>query len=72
LGFELRSSHLIGRCSITWTHSTNSFCIGYFWERVSLYGQTGMNCDPPNCSSLHSWDDRHIPLSPAIGWDGVS
>jgi hypothetical protein len=25
------------------------------------------NHDPPNLSLLHSWDDKHMPLYPAIG-----
>jgi hypothetical protein len=47
------------------------FGIGYFWDGVSLYAWTGLDLDRPICASLCCWDDRHTPLNPAIGWDGV-
>jgi hypothetical protein len=30
LGFELRASHLLGRCSITWATSLSPFCFNHF------------------------------------------
>jgi hypothetical protein len=38
----------------------------------TFYAWAGLDHDPPICASLCSWDDRHIPLHPATGWDGVS
>jgi hypothetical protein len=29
------------------SHSANSFCIGYFWDRVSLYAQVCRDIDLP-------------------------
>jgi hypothetical protein len=34
LGFELRASHLLSRCSIAWGTLSVVFCTGYFRERV--------------------------------------
>jgi hypothetical protein len=33
--FELRTSHLLGRCSTTWITSPTQFCVGCVWDRVS-------------------------------------
>jgi hypothetical protein len=33
-GFELRASHLLGRCSTTWAFPPALFCVGYFWDRI--------------------------------------
>jgi hypothetical protein len=35
LVFELRASHLLGRCSVTWTTPLALFCVEYFEERIS-------------------------------------
>jgi hypothetical protein len=32
----------------------------------------GLDHNPPIYVSLSSWDHRHVPLHPAVGWDGVS
>jgi hypothetical protein len=60
---ELGSSHTLGRCS-------TPFCISYFWNRVLLYVQAHLDCDPI-CASPCSWDDRPVPPCPAIDWDGA-
>jgi hypothetical protein len=36
------------------------------FEIVSLYARTDLDCDSPICASLHSWDDRHETLCPAM------
>jgi hypothetical protein len=33
--------------------------------------ELGWDWDPSDLSLLSSWDDRHEPLYPAIGWDGI-
>jgi hypothetical protein len=35
LGFELRTSLLVGRCCTTWATLPTLFCVGYFWDRIS-------------------------------------
>jgi hypothetical protein len=40
------------------------------WEL--FFPKLAWNCDPPNFSLLHSWDDKCMPLCKAIGWDEVS
>jgi hypothetical protein len=42
----------------------------YFWDRVLLYTQVGLNQDPHLCF-LCSWDDRHVPPT-FIDWDRIS
>jgi hypothetical protein len=54
-----------------WSHSASSFYIVYFWERRPLHAQAGLDCNPPICASLGSWDDRCKTLCSAIDWDGV-
>jgi hypothetical protein len=39
VGFELRTLHLIGRCS--------PFCSGYFGDRVSRFAQASLDHSPP-------------------------
>jgi hypothetical protein len=34
LRFELRTWHLLGRYSTTWTTPSALFCVEYFWDRV--------------------------------------
>jgi hypothetical protein len=34
--------------------------------------QMAWNCNPSNLTLLCRWDDRHVQLPPAIGWDGIS
>jgi hypothetical protein len=60
-GFELRASHLLGRCSSIWTAPLVLFLVDLFWNRVSYL----CTCWPelwsfslgfPSC-----WDDRHVP-----------
>jgi hypothetical protein len=43
-----------------------------FFNRVLLYAQADLDCNPPICDSLYSWDDRRVLLHSAIDWDGVS
>jgi hypothetical protein len=48
------------------------FCFHYFWDKVSFYAMTDLDLDAPICSSLHSWDGRHVSPHPVfIGWDRV-
>jgi hypothetical protein len=78
LFFELRPSHLVGRCCITWATPPPIlafffFCFGFFWDKGSCLclGRPGLRysylCFP------WSWDDRkcrkchHTQLF--IGWD---
>jgi hypothetical protein len=44
-----------------WDEASWDFLLGLAWS-----------CNPPNVSLLQGWDDRHVPLHPAISWDGVS
>jgi hypothetical protein len=37
LGFELRASHLLCRCSTTWDMPPAQFCFRYFWDKVSHF-----------------------------------
>jgi hypothetical protein len=61
LGFEFRTSHLLGRYSTTW--ATPSF--GYFEDRVLLFAQVNLDHDPPILGGSHnSWDDRHAIPDP--------
>jgi hypothetical protein len=32
------------------SHPANPFYVGYFWDRVSLYVQAGLNHNPPVCA----------------------
>jgi hypothetical protein len=54
------------------SHSASPFCIGYFWDRVSLYAQVGLDRDVPICASQDMWDDWQTPSHPDIVWDEVS
>jgi hypothetical protein len=55
LGIVLRTSYLLGRCSITWATLLAFLC--YFWDRVSLYAWADLDFDPPiratPCSMCH-------------------
>jgi hypothetical protein len=70
-GFKLRASPLLGRGSTTWT-TPSVVQVSYFWHRVLLCAQDGLNCNPLSCISLNSWDDKHTLPCLAIGWDEVS
>jgi hypothetical protein len=54
------------------SHSAGPFYTSYFWGRVSVYVRVSLDGDPSICTSLHSWDDRHVSPRPVIGWNGVS
>jgi hypothetical protein len=58
LGFELRTSCLL---------SSSPFCIGYFWDRVSLYAWDQPGLDPPICASLNRW--QASATSSRLRWD---
>jgi hypothetical protein len=51
------------------SHFISSLCIGYFWHRVLLYTQVGLDDDALICASPCSCNNRHMPLCPAIGWE---
>jgi hypothetical protein len=36
-----------------------------------LYSQVHLVHNHLTCTSLNSWNNRHIPSNPLIGWDGV-
>jgi hypothetical protein len=62
LGFELRDSLLVGRCSTTWTILSTLLCFSYFSDRVS-FSLPGSILDLWSsylCLS-YSWDDRLGP-----------
>jgi hypothetical protein len=71
LGFELRASHLQGRCYTIWVMTAAHFDFGCFWERVShlCLGWPGQWSS--YLCFQHSWDDRQVPPHPAfVGWGG--
>jgi hypothetical protein len=37
-----------------------------FFNRVLLYAQADLDCNPHICDSLYSWDDRRVLLHSAI------
>jgi hypothetical protein len=71
-GFELRALYLVGRCFTTEAMPPALFTLVILdmgsrflpkpaWTRILLY-----------YASHLAWDNRHTPLCPPIGWDGVS
>jgi hypothetical protein len=46
-GVELRASHLLSKCFVSWAHSASCFCIGYFSNRVLHLCLAGLDCDFP-------------------------
>jgi hypothetical protein len=54
------------------SYSASPLCVGYFWDRVSLYAWASLDHNSSVCASLCSWDDRRVPLHPVIGWNGIS
>jgi hypothetical protein len=40
---------------------------GYFWNMISLYAWAGLDLDSHIYASLHSCNDKHVPLCPVIG-----
>jgi hypothetical protein len=61
LGFELRTSHLLIRCSINWSSSQPFFCFSYFSGRVSCFClRLVSDFDPPTYGLPCGWDHRHM------------
>jgi hypothetical protein len=49
LGFELRASHMLSRCSTTWVNLPVLFCVGYVRDREDLKNylpRLALNHDP--------------------------
>jgi hypothetical protein len=69
--FELRTLHLLGRCSTAWVISLVLFNSGCFRDRKDLTfcsnlpGPRSSYSPPPL-----SWSDRCSSPHPTIGWDG--
>jgi hypothetical protein len=64
---------LLGRCSITWATPPALFALVILKIRVSLFcpcqtGSPGL-WGAHIYGTWHSWDGRHVPPYPAIGWD---
>jgi hypothetical protein len=59
-----------GKCSTTWATRPTLFVL-VILDGLSLYAQVTHD-HYPICASHLSWDDRCIPLHPAIVWNGVS
>jgi hypothetical protein len=57
LGFELRSIHLLCRCSTTWVMPPVLFSSGYFGYWVSFFAQAGLDYGLPI-----------LPILPQLGW----
>jgi hypothetical protein len=70
--FELRACACLGRWCTTWATLPVFFCIGYFWDRILLYGQAILDCNPPIFAYLCSWDNRPMPPCPALTEMGSS
>jgi hypothetical protein len=84
LGFELRASHLLGKCTTTWLMPPACFCLvlfcfvfcfSYFSDRVLCFCL--WSDLRPWSSYLHfllSWRDRHSPLCLALWlrWGSVT
>jgi hypothetical protein len=66
-GFELRTSHLLGRWSYCLSHSASPFLCFFFFKdgvlRTICLGVASI-CDPPDFCLLNSEDYRHEPLAP--------
>jgi hypothetical protein len=66
-GGFIHAGHALYRLS----HSPSPFCSGYFGDRPLLFAPADLDHDPPLFyTSRPCWDDRHVPLHPAISLDG--
>jgi hypothetical protein len=56
------------------SHSSSPFCSGYFGDRVLLFAQTGLDCDPPilGFPQLLEWQVHATTPSFFFHWDEVS
>jgi hypothetical protein len=54
------------------SHTTALFAFIIFQIGSHIYVLASLDCDPPTYASLHVWDDRSVPLHPAIDLDRVS
>jgi hypothetical protein len=70
LEFELRTSHLLGRCSTTWASPPALLVLFIFEIGACIYTHAGLDHPPPICAP--NVDGRCTPLCPATDWDGVS
>jgi hypothetical protein len=69
LRFEFRASCLwAGTLSLD--PCLHSFCSDYLGDRVPLLFRLACIVTLLFYASSHSWDNRYLPLCPAIGWDG--
>jgi hypothetical protein len=59
-------------CSTIWITLLTLFALIIFEIGSHFFAKAVLDCNPPICASPCSWDDREIPLCPAIGWDEVS
>jgi hypothetical protein len=47
-------------------------CLTFFhWDEVLQTFLLRLACDPPKSVSCAAGNDRHVPLCPAIAWEGV-
>jgi hypothetical protein len=60
------------RGSTTWVTLAALFVLVIFEIGSHIYAWVSLDCNPPVCALPCSWDDRHVPLRPTIGWDGIS
>jgi hypothetical protein len=44
-----------------WNHTSSLFCSGCFGDKVLLFPQAGLDCNPPIYAPLSSWDARCTP-----------
>jgi hypothetical protein len=66
LGFELRTSHLLGRCSITWATPPALLC-WVFWARVLwTIWQDWVPTRISNTSSVHPWAEHLLCTRPSL------
>jgi hypothetical protein len=76
--FELRASYLLGRYFTIWGMPPILFAlvileIGSHFLSNSKPFFPGWSGTEILISASHvAWDDRHVPLCPAAGWDGIS
>jgi hypothetical protein len=70
-GFELRCSCLLGRWCSTWATWKPLLCWLFLRQGSALCSSRPGPQSFYICISLCSWDDRHAPLWPTIGWDRV-
>jgi hypothetical protein len=45
------------------SHTSISFCSGYFRDKASLFVLAGLTVIVLFYASHHSWDDRHMPTN---------